>query len=167
MSETSYEAIVIGGGHHGTIIACYLQNAGLKTVIFERQHELGGGAWGEELPLPGFIQNTCARCVRRNAGLLLQPYRRFRVFRPLRAQGVEANPEPDSVGVLRSTAGHSYHQKSTANWAGQWPRLDECISQITSPYVRVGQTKNAKEDIELDSPQIFGYSKNIMHAFSQ
>ena len=64
MPDTSYDAIVVGGGHHGTIIACYLQHAGLKTVIFERQHELGGGACGEELPLPGFIQNTCAHFTR-------------------------------------------------------------------------------------------------------
>ncbi len=62
--DASYDAIVIGGGHHGTIIACYLQRAGLKTVIFERQHELGGGACGEELPLPGFLQNTCAHFTR-------------------------------------------------------------------------------------------------------
>ena len=66
--------------------------------------------------------------VEANAGLLLQPYRRFRVFGPLRAQGAEANPEPDPVGVLRSTADHPYHQKSPANWACRWPRLDECIS---------------------------------------
>jgi phytoene dehydrogenase-like protein len=33
-------------------------------VVFERQHELGGGACGEELPLPGFIQNTCAHFTR-------------------------------------------------------------------------------------------------------
>ncbi len=64
MPDASYDAIVVGGGHHGTIIACYLQQAGLKTVILERQHELGGGACGEELPLPGFIQNTCAHFTR-------------------------------------------------------------------------------------------------------
>ena len=64
MPDKSYDAIIVGGGHHGTILACYLQNAGLKTVMFERQHELGGGACGEELPLPGFIQNTCAHFTR-------------------------------------------------------------------------------------------------------
>ncbi len=46
MADASYDAIVVGGGHHGTIIACYLQQAGLKTVIFERQHELGEGRVG-------------------------------------------------------------------------------------------------------------------------
>ncbi len=55
MAEKAYDAIVVGGGHHGTIIACYLQHAGMQTVIFERQHELGGGACGEALPLPGFF----------------------------------------------------------------------------------------------------------------
>jgi phytoene dehydrogenase-like protein len=39
MSDKSYDAIVVGGGHHGMIIACYLQQAGLQTVILERQHE--------------------------------------------------------------------------------------------------------------------------------
>ncbi|MCL5266124.1 MAG: NAD(P)/FAD-dependent oxidoreductase [Chloroflexi bacterium] len=64
MADKSFDAIVVGGGHHGTIIACYLAHAGLETAIFERQHELGGGACGEELPLPGFIQNPCAHFTR-------------------------------------------------------------------------------------------------------
>lgn len=64
MADATYDAIVVGGGHHGTIIACYLQKAGLKTAVFERQHELGGGACGEDLPLPGFIQNPCAHFTR-------------------------------------------------------------------------------------------------------
>ncbi len=41
MADAIYDAIVVGGGHHGTIMACYLQKAGLRTAIFERQHELG------------------------------------------------------------------------------------------------------------------------------
>ncbi|KUO78778.1 MAG: hypothetical protein APF81_26350 [Desulfosporosinus sp. BRH_c37] len=64
MADASYDAILVGGGHHATIIACYLQKAGLKTAVFERQHEIGGGACGEDLPLPGFIQNPCAHWTR-------------------------------------------------------------------------------------------------------
>lgn len=64
MADASYDAIVIGGGHHGTIIACYLAEAGLKTAVFERQHELGGGAATLDLPLPGFLQNPCAHFTR-------------------------------------------------------------------------------------------------------
>ncbi len=64
MADNTYDAIVVGGGHQGTIIACYLQHAGMKTVVFERQHELGGGACGEEIPVPGFLQNPCAHWTR-------------------------------------------------------------------------------------------------------
>jgi beta-carotene ketolase (CrtO type) len=64
LSDAVYDAIVVGGGHHGTIIACYLQRAGLKTAVFERQMEIGGGACVEDLPLPGFIQNPCAHFTR-------------------------------------------------------------------------------------------------------
>lgn len=64
MADATYDAIVVGGGHQGTIIACYLQQAGLSTAIFEKQHEMGGGACGEELPLPGFVQNPCAHFTR-------------------------------------------------------------------------------------------------------
>lgn len=64
MPDATYDAIVVGGGHHGSIIGCYLQKAGLKTVILERQMEIGGGACGEDLPAPGFIQNPCAHFTR-------------------------------------------------------------------------------------------------------
>ena len=64
MPDAKYDAVVVGGGHHGTIIACYLQKAGLRTAVFERWHEMGGGACGEELPLPGFTQNVCAHFTR-------------------------------------------------------------------------------------------------------
>lgn len=64
MPDKKYDAVIVGGGHHATIIACYLQRAGLKTAMFERWHEMGGGACGEELPVPGYIQNVCAHFTR-------------------------------------------------------------------------------------------------------
>ena len=60
MADKTYDVsgIVVGGGHHGTIIACYLQHAGMQTVIFERQHELGGGACGEALSVARFFAES-------------------------------------------------------------------------------------------------------------
>ena len=64
MADKIYDAIVVGGGHHGLIIACYLQKAGLGTAILERQAKLGGAVTSEEGPLPGFLLNECAHWTR-------------------------------------------------------------------------------------------------------
>jgi len=64
MADKSYDAIVIGGGHHGLIMACYLQKAGMRTAILEREAKLGGAVTSEEGPLPGFLLNECAHWTR-------------------------------------------------------------------------------------------------------
>ena len=48
-----YDAIVIGGGHNGLVSAAYLARAGMRTLVLERRHVLGGAAVTEEL-FPGF-----------------------------------------------------------------------------------------------------------------
>jgi beta-carotene ketolase (CrtO type) len=64
LADKSYDAIVVGGGHHGLIVACYLQKAGMSTAIVERQAKLGGSVTSEEGPLPGFLLNECAHWTR-------------------------------------------------------------------------------------------------------
>jgi phytoene dehydrogenase-like protein len=49
----SYDAIIIGGGHNGLVSAAYLARAGLKTLVLEKRHVLGGAAVTEEI-FPGF-----------------------------------------------------------------------------------------------------------------
>jgi phytoene dehydrogenase-like protein len=56
-SERTYDAIVIGGGHNGLVNGAYLAKNGLKTLILERRHLVGGAAITEELR-PGFWFTT-------------------------------------------------------------------------------------------------------------
>src|SRR5689334_22578738 len=49
----SYDAVTIGGGHNGLVSAAYLARAGLRTLVLERRHVLGGAAVTEEI-IPGF-----------------------------------------------------------------------------------------------------------------
>jgi phytoene dehydrogenase-like protein len=49
----SYDAVIIGGGHNGLISAAYLARAGLKALVLEKRHVLGGAAATEEI-FPGF-----------------------------------------------------------------------------------------------------------------
>src|SRR6202048_1392877 len=52
-----YDAIIVGGGHHGLAPAAYLGRAGLKTLVLERRDVIGGAAVSEH-PWPGYTVST-------------------------------------------------------------------------------------------------------------
>jgi phytoene dehydrogenase-like protein len=56
-ADRTYDAIVVGGGHNGLVNGAYLAKAGLRTLILERRHLVGGAAITEELR-PGFWFTT-------------------------------------------------------------------------------------------------------------
>src|SRR5918998_703767 len=56
-ADRRYDAIVVGGGHNGLVNGAYLAKAGLRTLILERRHLVGGAAITEELT-PGFQFTT-------------------------------------------------------------------------------------------------------------
>src|SRR5207249_10931866 len=51
--QMKYDAIVIGGGHNGLTAAAYLARAGMRALVLERRHVVGGAAVTEEV-FPGF-----------------------------------------------------------------------------------------------------------------
>ena len=50
----TYEAIVIGAGQNGLTCAGYLATAGLKILLLERYHAIGGMTLTEEVTGPGY-----------------------------------------------------------------------------------------------------------------
>jgi phytoene dehydrogenase-like protein len=61
-SRSSYDAIIVGGGHNGLTAAAYLAKAGRQVLVLERRHVLGGAAVSEELH-PGFTFSVCSYVV--------------------------------------------------------------------------------------------------------
>ena len=47
MISTSYDAIVVGGGHNGLVAAAYLARSGARTVVLESRSTTGGAATTE------------------------------------------------------------------------------------------------------------------------
>ncbi|HVY99734.1 MAG TPA: NAD(P)/FAD-dependent oxidoreductase [Dongiaceae bacterium] len=83
---SQYDAIVVGGGHNGLTAACYLGKAGLKTLVLERRHVVGGAAVSEEFHpgyrnsvasySPGMLRSEVIRDLElKRHGLRFIPYR--------------------------------------------------------------------------------------------
>jgi phytoene dehydrogenase-like protein len=62
--SSRYDAVVLGGGHHATIIACYLARAGLSVGVFERFGRLGGAAVSGPGPRRGYTMNRYSHWTR-------------------------------------------------------------------------------------------------------
>jgi phytoene dehydrogenase-like protein len=59
---TTCDALIIGGGHNGLVCGAYLAAAGLKVIVLERRHVVGGAAVTEEFH-PGFRNSVAAYTV--------------------------------------------------------------------------------------------------------
>ena len=51
---SDYEVVIAGGGHNALACAAVLCQAGIRTLVAERNEWVGGGAVTRELTLPGF-----------------------------------------------------------------------------------------------------------------
>jgi phytoene dehydrogenase-like protein len=56
----TYDAIVIGAGHHGLVAGAYLARAGWEVAVLERDARPGGAVRSDELTRPGLVHDTFA-----------------------------------------------------------------------------------------------------------
>lgn len=64
MADATYDAVIVGGGNKGLLLALYLMKyAGMSVGIFERRHEIGGCLSTEEMSAPGFRGNDHANII--------------------------------------------------------------------------------------------------------
>ena len=64
MPDATFDAVIVGGGTKGLLLAMYLTKyGGMSVGIFERRHEIGGCLATEEISAPGFRGNTHANII--------------------------------------------------------------------------------------------------------
>src|SRR6201995_3420474 len=81
---SSYDAVIVGGGHNGLVAAAYLSRAGRRVLLLERRDELGGAAVSERA-FPGvdarlsryaYLVSLLPRAIVEELGLALTLVRR-------------------------------------------------------------------------------------------
>jgi phytoene dehydrogenase-like protein len=55
--DRTYDGIIIGAGHHGLVLGCYLARCGLDILLIDRRLQYGGGLSTQEVTAPGFYHN--------------------------------------------------------------------------------------------------------------
>jgi beta-carotene ketolase (CrtO type) len=63
-AASRYDAVIVGGGHHSTIIAPYLARAGMSVAVFEASGRLGGAAVSGPGPARGYTMNHYSHWTR-------------------------------------------------------------------------------------------------------
>src|SRR5205814_1379824 len=69
MSESRYDAIVVGGGHNGLTASFYLARAGMKTLVLERRD----GRMAAGVDAAGWAKSACGRLVHSSMAVVSSP----------------------------------------------------------------------------------------------
>ncbi|AKU16569.1 phytoene desaturase family protein [Luteipulveratus mongoliensis] len=152
--RSSYDVVVVGGGHNGLTAAAYLAHAGLSVLVLERQDHVGGAAVSAEA-FPG----TGARLSRYSYLVSLLPQqviddlglsitlrrRRFASYTPRpgtdtgllvdNQDAAATNASFAAIGAAEDTAGFTEFYGRTAQLAAAlWPT-------VTGPLPRRAQAR--------------------------
>lgn len=136
MTQSIYDAIVIGSGPNGLAAAITMAQAGRSALVVEAKDSLGGGTRSAELTLPGFMHDVCSAV---HPTGISSPF--FRTL-PLREHGLEwveppipmAHPLDDGSAVAlehslaRTAAGlgedEARYLKLFGPLVANWPKIE-------------------------------------------
>lgn len=143
LSNTKYDAVIVGAGPNGLAAAITLAQAGRSVLLIEGHDTIGGGTRSAELTLPGFIHDICSAI--HPLGLASPFFRNL----PLEDYGLEwiqpgvpfAHPLDDGDAVviqqdIQATAnglgedGEAY-RRLLGPFAGSWEKL---LHDLLAPF---------------------------------
>jgi phytoene dehydrogenase-like protein len=110
MSNTSYDSIIIGGGHNGLVCAAYLAKAGKRVLVLEAREEIGGAANTMTL-CEGWKVSSCAH-------FLNQLNNTVRRDLKLASHGLKMASETVSTIALDAEGDHLFLTDQGASGAG-------------------------------------------------
>ena len=108
--NSSYDAIVIGGGHNGLVNAAYLAKAGKSVLVVEKRPVLGGAAVSEEI-VPGFTFSVFSYVVSLFRPHIIHELNLVKHGMQILPMESTFNPIPGDKGLVRwADAGRTRHE---------------------------------------------------------
>ncbi len=147
MADATYDAVIIGGGNKGLVLAMYLARyGGMSVGVFERRHEAGGGWSTDEGAAPGFLADYHATAV----ATVYQMTTTWDFPEWREVGGQLSNPKVAVGGIFKEDGSSVviYTRKADPNWelttksiarlserdAETWVRLQRVYNEVWIPY---------------------------------
>lgn len=139
-----HDAIIVGGGHNGLVCGAYLARAGLRTLVLERRHVIGGAAVTEEI-IPGYRFSVFSY-------LMSWLHPKVIADLGLRRHGFEVLPASDMYGPLENGDGIVFSDDMRRTQAS-FARFSRRDAEIYPEFDRhLGEAVRVVRRLILDTP---------------
>ena len=160
MTADHYDAIIVGGGHNGLTAAAYLAQAGLSTLLLERDDHVGGATMsaqafkgvGARLSRYSYLVSLMPRQIIDDLGLDIRlARRRYASYTPLPGTDTgllidHGDPEATAksfgaVGASKDTeAWSAFYARTTQLATAIWPTMTQPLPRRSAIEQAIGDT---------------------------